>query len=431
MTKVMFCFFVAFYFINIAFGVERICRLQEPCPVHYKTLGCYKDSVGDRVLPNYIYNERDPSRKDNYGGRSIEWYNWEKYLAGFSCRCAQKARQLGYDLFGIQFYGECWAGKKGVHNYKRLGNGNPKCVGDGYKPCGSTARYCSGEHEYNFVYEIVESKCNVEFVKEGCFADNHNDNARPLANYLLNDRDPTNPSYSGRTIDWRNWDVYLPELACRCANAAKNNGSTYFGLQFYGECWSHPQGSETYGQDGHKDNCVNECFQDCKQHPYCTGVQFSNYVYRLKGACDVNIQPIGCYKENAVNRVLKEELVNAKFPPSPKFYGEMADTQNWSNFFPEFLCKCAREAKIKGHQYFGVSDFGLCYSDNVSDNYAQLGESTNCFEGKSSQACGAGSVACAGADTQSNYVYKINLSNLKKRSFVPARDPERLDGLNF
>lgn len=58
-----------------------------------------------RALPNYIYNERDPSIR-NYGGRRIDWFNWNEYYPGFACRCAQKAKQLGYDLFGLQFYGK-------------------------------------------------------------------------------------------------------------------------------------------------------------------------------------------------------------------------------------------------------------------------------------------------------------------------------------
>ena len=58
-----------------------------------------------RALPNYIYQERDPKLEKNFGGRRIEWNNWNMYYPGFACRCAQKAKQLGYDIFGLQFYG--------------------------------------------------------------------------------------------------------------------------------------------------------------------------------------------------------------------------------------------------------------------------------------------------------------------------------------
>ncbi|XP_031551276.1 uncharacterized protein LOC116288606 [Actinia tenebrosa] len=386
---------------------SSICRTEEPCPVSYKTLGCYKDFGHNRVLPNYIYNERDRTHP-SYGNRRIDWHNWDKYLAAFSCRCARKAQELGYDLFGVQFYGECWAGHSLAH-LSALTKAGAKCVADGFKPCGNSDRYCAGEHHSNFVYQIVNTTCDIEFVIEGCFKDSHNSHARPLANYLLNDRDPTVPSYSGQNIDWVNWDVYVPQLACRCAKKAKEEGSTYFGLQFYGECWSHPQGGETYGRDGTADDCVNNCYKHCDQHPYCIGVQFSNYVYRIKGpeVCDVSIQSMGCYKENPYNRVLGEVLVDATYPPSEKFYGQMQDSEEWNSFFPPFLCKCAHEAKIKGYEYFGVSEYGVCYSDKLSQNYAQLGGSSSCYEGKSSSPCSNGSMACAGSNQSANYIYKI------------------------
>ena len=47
----------------------------------------------------------DPSIS-NYGGRKIDWFNWNVYMPGFACRCAKKAKELGYDVFALQFYGE-------------------------------------------------------------------------------------------------------------------------------------------------------------------------------------------------------------------------------------------------------------------------------------------------------------------------------------
>ena len=92
-------------------------RINAACCIHlaiklllvrdYKKLKCVSilNSQHDRALPNYIYNERDPSSK-NYGGRKIDWFNWNEYYPGFACRCARKAKHLGYDLFGLQFYGK-------------------------------------------------------------------------------------------------------------------------------------------------------------------------------------------------------------------------------------------------------------------------------------------------------------------------------------
>ncbi|KAK3726389.1 hypothetical protein QZH41_016254, partial [Actinostola sp. cb2023] len=412
--------------ISAVVGMDKICRVDEPCSVSYKTLGCFADSMGDRVLPNYIYNERD-STVSNYGNRDIEWYNWEKYMAGFSCRCAKRAKQLGYDLFGMQFYGECWAGKSGTHDYARLGS-SKKCRGDYYKPCGSLDRYCSGEHETNFVFQIVDISCSLEIERVGCYRDNHNSNARPLANYVLNDRDPTHASYSGQSIDWVNYDVYLPQLACRCAKKAKENGGKYFGLQFYGECWTHPQGDETYGRDGKSDvSCINQCYRNCNDQPFCVGELNMNYVYRIKEAgqvaCDIAIESMGCYKEKTADRALRTELVNTN-PASDLFYGQMPVGGKWDSFIPGFLCSCAQKAKISSWEYFGVTDFGACYSDVASESYSKHGASSSCGEGHANNTCAAGSMKCSGADAQTNYVYKITLpSSSSKRSFVPAKDP--------
>ena len=74
------------------------------------------------------------------------------------------------------------------------------------------------------------------FEKIGCFRDLHQTLARPLPEYISNDRDPTVISgFSGKRIDWRNWDMYLPDFVCRCAAKAKAKNYTFFGMQFYGK----------------------------------------------------------------------------------------------------------------------------------------------------------------------------------------------------
>ena len=74
------------------------------------------NSQPGRVLPNYIYNERDPSIS-NFGGRMIDWFNWNEYFPGFICRCAEKAKLAGYDLIGVQFFGKKGNVTKCYHNY--------------------------------------------------------------------------------------------------------------------------------------------------------------------------------------------------------------------------------------------------------------------------------------------------------------------------
>ena len=51
-----------------------------------------------------MYNERDPS-VSNYGGRKIDWVNFDLYVPRLACHCAQIARKRNYKVFGLQYYG--------------------------------------------------------------------------------------------------------------------------------------------------------------------------------------------------------------------------------------------------------------------------------------------------------------------------------------
>lgn len=88
----------------------------------------------------------------------------------------------------------------------------------------------------NFSLVTVDTSCSdLAFEKIGCFKDNHIVSARPLPEYLSNDRDPKIATFSGQRIDWRNWDIYVKDFACRCAKAANERNYTIFGMQFYGK----------------------------------------------------------------------------------------------------------------------------------------------------------------------------------------------------
>ena len=72
---------------------------------------------------------------------------------------------------------------------------------------------------------LVDTTCSLQFEKVGCFKDLHR-SQRPLPSYLMNDRDVFHPRFSGKLINWTNWDVYVPYFACRCAKIANKKGWT-------------------------------------------------------------------------------------------------------------------------------------------------------------------------------------------------------------
>ncbi|XP_073246804.1 uncharacterized protein [Porites lutea] len=268
--------------LNDIRAATNLCEDPEGCGVLFKPLGCFRDRRNDRTLPHYIYNERDKSIA-NYGGRLIDWVNWGNYLPGFICRCAQKAKELGYDLFGVQFYGECHAGSSSSHRYYRHGKGRCKdCIGTDRNDC-NERKFCAGQARRNMVYKIVDL-CSVSFERIGCFKDK-TDQPRLLPSYILTDRDEQiqNPVFSGQLIDWKNWYEHLPSFVCRCAQQAQKKGWRIFGIQYWGECWSGTDDSPFF-LEGHarRGQCADQCYNDCGcSTRFCAGKNFTNAVYAI------------------------------------------------------------------------------------------------------------------------------------------------------
>ena len=77
------------------------------------------------------------------------------------------------------------------------------------------------------------------------------------------------------------------------------------------------------------------------------------------GSCDVDITPVGCYKEEPANPAMKDIFYNEAIPGKAKFGGKLLLwSDNYAADFPEFLCKCARYARENGWEYFGVREMG-------------------------------------------------------------------------
>ena len=94
-------------------------------------------------------------------------------------------------------------------------------------------------HSVIFLSQTLETDCALGFEWIGCFKDDKKD-PRPLPDYIMTDRERRLKIYSGQSIDWRNWDVYLPQFVCRCATLAKEKGHDTFSVQFYGVCREVP-----------------------------------------------------------------------------------------------------------------------------------------------------------------------------------------------
>jgi len=122
--------------------------------------------------------------------------------------------------------------------------------------------------------------CERTWKKVGCFNDRVVPD-RPLVNELVNIRDPTNPAWNGFLMEWAppQYAKSLHALACECYRLTKERGHRYFGLQFWGECWSGP--ALNFHRDGPSTKCVNSAYQACdvESQIECVGKAFTNYIY--------------------------------------------------------------------------------------------------------------------------------------------------------
>lgn len=72
---------------------------------------------------------------------------------------------------------------------------------------------------------------------------------------------------------------------------AKQKNYEYFGIEYYGECWSGMNPNYTYDAHGESDNChvikKDECaFEACKEQRQdsrlCVGGKWALYIYSVK-----------------------------------------------------------------------------------------------------------------------------------------------------
>lgn len=112
-----------------------------------------------------------------------------------------------------------------------------------------------------FIALTFQSAVAIIYAPIGCYKDPLEE-PRPLPELIENFRD-------GR-VNWTN----LNHTIAACAEAARKKGYLYFGLQFYGECWSGPQDKLNYARNGSSKNCDKG-----------VGKDRANFVYKLPEEC--------------------------------------------------------------------------------------------------------------------------------------------------
>ncbi|XP_020894702.1 uncharacterized protein LOC110233724 [Exaiptasia diaphana] len=80
----------------------------------YEPVGCFVDKGEARALPMLVANFRG----------NIDWNDLTKVVK----MCAAAVKAKGYDVFAIQFYGECWSGPDAGLTYDEYGPSPDGCV---------------------------------------------------------------------------------------------------------------------------------------------------------------------------------------------------------------------------------------------------------------------------------------------------------------
>ncbi|XP_029197973.2 uncharacterized protein LOC114963020 isoform X2 [Acropora millepora] len=378
----------------------------ESCSVNYNKLGCFVDDrINPRPLPELLFTDGDPGSKVHSGQR-VNWDNWNSYLVDIVCRCAKAAKAKRYTHFAIQFYVECWSGPEASLTFTRAGNTN-QCVTMDFKECNpADKRECAGKLNTNFVYEMgvqappdkklapsaltpsttpssIAHCINIIYERVGCFTDKQvNDSNLALPEMLVNQ---TN------TIIWDKWNEWLSQFLCRCAEEVSKTKYEIFGIHNYGECWSGTTAPKTYNKYGPSKRCIRSDFKQCEISgaKECAGEQSSNYVYRivkpqasqegfmqppgtaakqvettaaLYGNCAVDFKKEGCFNNLRNSRRLRELMFTDLDQNAVKYSGFPVDWGKFDAYLNDVACRCAQVSKAKGFTYFGIADFGECWS---------------------------------------------------------------------
>ena len=82
-----------------------------------------------------------------------------------ACRCAKESSANGYNIFGLQHYGECWSDPEAADKYDRYGK-SEDCLGSGQKPCDDEeSSECVGGENINYVYRVIEGEYHHHLLK--------------------------------------------------------------------------------------------------------------------------------------------------------------------------------------------------------------------------------------------------------------------------
>ena len=292
--------------------------------------GCFNDS-GNRAIPNYMGQVS-----------SVQ-------------QCEQIAQNSGQNVFGVQYYGQCFAGNS-LNQAQQYGPNN----GD----CGTL-----GSSWTNQVYANEPPQTSNQYVYRGCYNDSGN---RAI------------PSYVGNvgSVD-------------QCAQMAQQNNATVFGVQYYGQCFvgNIEQQAYQYGVNNNYDSCgpmgeawTNQVYS-IPAYDQCSYIMsnselacYKNRYPDLASFTNEQLQDhwtnIGC-NEKRSNQCISPQTSSGLY----QFKGCYNDTGNRA--VPTFqgnvssVDECAQIAEQNKQVIFSVQDGSQCFTGNNEQQAYEYGNNVN------------------------------------------------------
>jgi len=123
------------------------------------------------------------------------------------------------------------------------------------------------------------------YVKKGCLKKND----IVYHTQVANNRDSNSNVYTGKALDWGNYQQSLIELGCACAQKVKDLGGVGFAMGFYGECWMATDKSALEASiidiSQQSSSCIGHDYGSCTgEHEHCMGGADSLYIYGFPSA---------------------------------------------------------------------------------------------------------------------------------------------------
>lgn len=273
-------------------------------------------------------------------------------------------------------------------------------------------------------------KCNIEYQKLGCFVDKQpKTSTLALPEKMLNE-----------VVNWDQWNVWLPDFVCRCANLVYENNYNVFGIHLFGECWSGVKAGDTYNMYGTAEECLDTNQQQCGVQSVreCSGDQNSNFVYRiiisqgaqvepspvpetakkrhgLKENCLVDFIKRGCVNDLQSRRPLPQLMFTDLDINNAKFSGFPVDWGSWNSYMDDVVCRCAEISRSKGFDYFGLGNFGECWSGKgAQKTYDKENTSPFCITKEFAECNAEDEHVCSGNKTTA-FIYSVKENHNPKK----------------